>query len=108
MRGLVGVRVWMWRVGVGAGSQMSLSGVLRGIPVTVDPAGIPGQLTFDALVGVLVDVALHWVQALLVAPVGLAVVVVIGMPLTQVMEPLAVRMGALIVVLVVVVVIVKM
>jgi hypothetical protein len=67
--------------------------------LVVDPGGSTGQLTFDAFWIVLFDVAVHLIQPL--APVS-------GMPLAQLIEPLAARIGALMLVTVVVVVTVMM
>jgi hypothetical protein len=97
----------------GAGSQSSFSRPPDLLPLPplvvplVDvPAGTTGQLTDDALSALPRDSAVHFVHAA-PDPDGEATagaMALSGMPVTQVIEPLAARIGALIAVLVVVVV----
>jgi hypothetical protein len=83
------------------------------------PPGITGQLTLDASVTRLREIAVHCVQPVPPAPVALddppaatvgptatGAIAVIGIPVTHVIEPLAARIGAVMAVLVVVVVMV--
>lgn len=97
----------------GAGSQSSLTRVpvLPAVPLVDDvPAGMTGQLTVDAARALPRDSAVHFVHPP-PDPDGEAAagaMALMGMPVTQVMEPLAARIGAVIAVLVVVVVTVMM
>ena len=83
------------------------------------PPGITGQLTLEASVTRLREIAVHCVQpvppppvapddppAAAVGPTATGAIAVIGIPVTHVIEPLAARIGAVMAVLVVVVVMV--
>ena len=93
---------------VGAGSQISLTRFpdLPGLAPVDVPAGTTGQLTDDASATVPRDNAVHLVHAPPDPDEGetAGAVAPIGMPVTQVIEPFAARIGAVIAVLVVVVV----
>ena len=102
----------------GAGSQISMRRDGGLVPDDVPP-GITGQLTLDASVTRVQEIAVHCVQPVPPAPVALddppvatvgptatGAIAVIGIPVTHVIEPLAARIGAVMAVLVVVVVMV--
>jgi hypothetical protein len=79
----------------------------------VDPGGITGQRTADAFCTELCEVAVHLIQppaslAFLWFPPDLGALPLVGtgMPLTQVIEPVDAKIGALMLVLVTVVVVV--
>jgi hypothetical protein len=103
----------------GAGSQISLRREPDLVPDEDVPPGTTGQLTLDASVTRLREIAVHCVQPVVPPPVALGdppaatvgptatgAIAVIGMPVTHVIEPLAARIGAVMAVLVVVVVMV--